>query len=225
MRPLTSAEQKLVAARTWIAESLSTRLALRYDWTRRDELFSVGLERLVQAVLSFRPGAATFDTYAYACVKGAMLDHVRSTAPRGRLSSAKRKLLAVDARCDGLGRDDTDLGAATPEEGIRNLEDFLVGRASELALVYWLGIEQSTPNEDELIEERTRQAKLANVRALVALQTEEVREFYRRYYEEDATLAEIASAKGVSVKTVQRIQTKLKVAVQTAMTMHDSGAP
>lgn len=46
-------------------------------------------------------------------------------------------------------------------------------------------------------------------------------DFCRRYYEEDATLAPIAEAKGVSVKTVQRIQMKRKRVIQAAFADQD----
>jgi RNA polymerase sigma factor for flagellar operon FliA len=87
--PLSDEQAARVEGHTELVRKVARRVARQVGVMSAEELESVGNEALVRAALRYDPGAsASFATYAYYRVRGAMIDAVRKRTP-GRRKHAR----------------------------------------------------------------------------------------------------------------------------------------
>lgn len=199
-----------------------------------DDLISVGLMGLIDAVDRFEPGRVKLKTYAELRIKGAMIDELRATAwiPR----SMRKKIEEINNARTKLGKkmgrmpDDTEVAKsmkmpldeyfkilkyATIANPIR-LEDFKNNKYSDSNLNITECIaDPKAKNPLSILEEKDNQKKLAQ---LIDTLPEKEKLVLSLYYWEELTMQEIGNVLKITEsrvcqihgQAIAKLKTKLK---------------
>lgn len=188
----------------------------------RDDFYSVGVMGLLHAAATFDPArGASFKTFAYTAIRGAILDEVRKHDPvprnrRDRLRRMERTSAALQAELD---REPTPAElAAAMGCSEQDLDDDLqaLHTARVLSLDDARGDEHDTglhqqlhapdaPDPGDLADDRERRDRLA--KAIVELPATE-RHVVVLYFHEHLYLKEIGRVLGVTESRVSQILTR-----------------
>ena len=194
----------------------------------RDELVSAAMAGLAQAARSFEPARDTsFDHYAPARIRGALLDELRSRdwASRSVRTKARRMLAATDELTATLGRTPTTpeladkLGVAA--KAVNALADD-VHRSVVLnyeSIVADGGGEWTLPSDDcspdMVLLERERRAYLLDA---VSALPERLRHVVVGYFFEERSMQELADELGVSASRVSQMRSKAMALLKDGIT-------
>lgn len=205
---LTAEQQRWAASGTALVATLARVFARSWPKVSHDDFVGVGHEALVRAAQRFDPEhGATFETFAYRPVWGAMMDlaHretfvVHATLRRmAALATDEPAEVALDdwlGEASGTGRDEVVIG--------------LQGRLASLAVAA-VAERSATPTAEEtLIAEDERRRLLAALDGALAGLPEREREVVHAIYVEARTLDAVAERLGVAKRTVQRIHDRAK---------------
>lgn len=206
---------KSIAARLRAAHGLSTSF---------EDLYSHGFTGLAQAAERFDPGrGASFTTFAYYRIRGAMLDGLRRESPRrqveiGQLAAfTDRGAMVSQTAVNDNGRweDSGDVAPSPPSPG-------------ELASIYLTSLDaldgipdESVPHPDDEIE-RSRIAE--RVRAAMAALPEIERQVVDLYYYQDLSFAEIGARLGICKPWAFRLHRKAMRQLRDALSELDESA-
>ncbi len=189
----------------------------------KDDLVSAGLLGLLHAVNKFDASRnVRFETYAVSCIRGAVLEFLRSQdwLPRSLRSKARAVYKAEEAVSARLGR------PAAPEEIAKELQislaeyDALLSQLSHLTLVsteefLFEGDEtqfNSLLKDEDARVQPEQQAERANLRELLAKAIEQLpyreRTLLALYYYEGLTLREIGNLFEVSESRACQLHTQ-----------------
>lgn len=194
-----------------LVDKLARMLARRLARITEDELRSVGYEALVKCGLRYDPTqAASFRTYSFHRVRGAMIDAARRAVPglrkRGR---ALRAMQASQALLEQAEHRELPGGAdpRTLQERVAAAAD-LVAQATAAVVLSRL----STPDPEEVAddagapEEVLHDARLHEHlrRTLERCCTEDERSMIAAIYEEGLTMTELGERLGRNKSTISR---------------------
>jgi RNA polymerase sigma factor for flagellar operon FliA len=189
----------------------------------KDDLVSAGLLGLLHAVNKFDASRnVRFETYAVSCIRGAVLEFLRSQdwLPRSLRSKARAVYKAEEAVSARLGR------PAAPEEIAKELQislaeyDALLSQLSHLTLVsteefLFEGDEtqvNSLLKDEDARVQPEQQAERSNLRELLAKAIEQLpyreRTLLALYYYEGLTLREIGNLFEVSESRACQLHTQ-----------------
>ncbi len=186
----------------------------------RDDLFSIGVCGLIHAADTFDPSrGATFKTYAYTAIKGAILDELRRHDPVPRSKREKLKALEDSARKlrEKLGRDATiEELARELNVGVEQVEKDLVA----IHTVTLLSLEGEQGEEGDLkqmleapeardpADEAMFREDVSRLSKAIAELPETERNVVILYYHEELLLKEIGDILGVTESRVSQILTR-----------------
>ncbi len=205
-------EQRLRVERSAvIVEQLARHLARRLGPITEDDLRSVGYEALVQCGLRYDPGlAASFRTFAFHRVRGAMIDAARRAAPGARRRSrALRAVQASQALLEHTARHGEALEGSDP----RTLEERVeaaAGRVAHMTAVVVLsrlgGPDPEGMPDPHAFEDAVVEAQLLEHlrRTLARCCTEEERSMLTAIYEHGVTMTELGERAGRDKSTISR---------------------
>ena len=194
----------------------------------RDELISAAMAGLAQAARSFDPDRDTsFDHYASARIRGALLDELRSRdwASRSVRTKARRLLAATDELTAQLGRTPTTpelaekLGVETRavttlahdvhRSVVLNYESIITDGACEWAIP----CDDRSP--DMVLLERERRSYLVDA---VSALPERLRHVVVGYFFEERSMQELADELGVSASRVSQMRSKAMALLKDGIT-------
>jgi RNA polymerase sigma factor for flagellar operon FliA len=204
-----------------VAGRMRPRLPRNVDM---DELMQAGMIGLHDAMTRFEEGrGATFETYAWRRIEGAMLDELRATDPLPREVRARLREVraAVHALEHGLGRAPrakevaSKLGWTLEEfhrcmadvgQGALRFDDEVLEHPDDDATTMAAALEDE--GNDPLLHLQYRQREAALGRAFEALPERE-RYVMEMLYEHDRSLREIGEALGVSPSRVSQLHDEI----------------
>jgi RNA polymerase sigma factor for flagellar operon FliA len=199
-----------------LVEVIANLFMRDYPKANREELVSVGQEALFRAARRFDPTrGASFKTYAYKRVEGAMRDFVRDSGPYGRYHWKRIKAMeeAVEI-CDGDWQRLHDAAPSVPKSAAlaeRSFEQHLASLATAASIrldFASASSEESTESAgiDDPEQAHARAETLARIERLCAERaiTELQQEILRRHYVEDVALNEIARQRRQSPAWISR---------------------
>lgn len=181
----------------------------------RDELVALGNLGLAEAVERWDPaGGASFRTFAYYRVQGAMLDGVRRNANLPRrvyaqltaLTATAAYLEAASERADAARQ---QAGAATTADKLREVQAALGAirtvHTVSMELVHEDGMAADAPNIDEVL---VRQRQTEALRQAMARLPERERELMTRHYVGGQSLLDAGAALGMSKSWASRMHAR-----------------
>lgn len=211
--PLSDEQAARVERHTDLVHRLAQRIAREIPHTLTvDELASVGNEALVRSVMRYEPdGAASFSTYAYYRVRGAMIDEIRKRTPGRR--KYQRALIRLEAT-QALLSEAADSQQAQARSGQRQTLEQRVELARDLVRKAAVAICLSEP-EDRVVDEvpgeepdPEQQLLDADVRSrlweLVDELDAEQRVIVEALYIHGLQMKDVAAQLGTSIATVSR---------------------
>ena len=216
-----AARRELIEGYLPLVKHVLGRLAVSLPpgWDR-DDLYSVGVCGLIHAADTYDPSrGATFKTFAYSAIRGAILDEPRRNdiVPRSRREKLKNLERAAQAVKERLGRD------GTPEELARELgvpvekveKDLLaLHTVSLISLEEEQGEEGSlkqmlqAPTATDPLDEASFKEEVERLGKAIGKLPETEKKVVILYYHEDLLLREIGQILGVSESRVSQILTK-----------------
>lgn len=222
-------EEALVRANLALVDYAVNHLLARLPrHVSRDELVSAAMAGLAQAARAFDPERDTsFDHYAPARIRGALLDELRSRdwASRSVRTKARRMLAATDELTATLGRTPTTpeladkLGVASRavttlncdvhRSVVLNYESILADGSGE----WTLPADDRSP--DMVLLERERRAYLLDA---VSALPERLRQVVVGYFFEERSMQELADELGVSASRVSQMRTKAMALLKEGIT-------
>ena len=231
--PMAAAENDLVMKHIPLVERIVSRIDAGDGALDKDDLFSIGVIGLIDAIRKFDPGKAVpFEAYATLRIKGNIIDEMRKSGrvSRDRIGklnryySAKEKLEKELMRnpeeheiCRELGITEKEL--AKLHETVHHLSKV----SFEMTLFHKDGKEMQladvipddsagSPEEEFLRKERKHLLKEAMERL-----TEREKTILQLYYVEELTLKEIAYAMDISIPRVSQIHGKILLKMREYM--------
>lgn len=219
-RPLTPAEQKLVAQTIPFVSRLARRAARRYALRDLDQLTSVGSEAAIDAVRTFDPARGTpFEVFAFKRVVGAM--RRESAADRfGHLHVAIVNALAAD---DDMASPPADLTLDealedSPEKARERAVAWIRKQAAGMFVAsLQVQVQRTRDGEADVIARQERRHAIDMLKLAIEDLDEQERHFVRRFYEDGATLEAIAQERRVVVRTVTRVADRVKTKLAKAL--------
>jgi RNA polymerase sigma factor for flagellar operon FliA len=233
-------ENALVEKYLPLVASVMGRLAMTLpDHVDQDDLYSVGLIGLLQALRHYDPTCGTsFETYARVRVRGSMLDELRRMdwVPR-TIHEKARKLKAAMAQLEQkLGRAPTEAQMAEALNLSVTEYDELLNEVRPAAFVC---LDSVTSSEDgdagalyEVIEDTTEegpreQASQRELKKVIFERLKELPEMQRKvlalYYVEDMHLREIAETFGLTESRICQIHSQAILSIRAYMQRFESG--
>ena len=208
-----------------IAHHLAARLP---DHVAVEDLIQCGMMRLIEAANDYDPTRnASFATYAGICVRGAMMDEIRSNtwAPRSvhrrsrEISNAMTQLRAELGR-DATPQEISDALDITLAEYFRALDG--VSRGKLLSLDDLLSRETGNAVEprddgDDPSESVSRQELAQRLAAAIKTLSEREQQVVSLYYVDELNLREIGAVLGVSESRVCQINTQLLLRLRSRL--------
>lgn len=233
-------ENALVEKYLPLVASVMGRLAMTLpDHVDHDDLYSVGLIGLLQALRHYDPTCGTsFETYARVRVRGSMLDELRRMdwVPR-TIHEQARKIK------NALTQLEQQLGQVPTEAQMAKALDLTVTEYSELlnkvrpAAFVCLDAASSSEESDggalhEVIADQTEEGPMEQVsqrelKKVIFERLKELPEMQRKvlalYYIEDMHLREIAEAFGLTESRICQIHSQAILAIRAYMQRYESG--
>ena len=215
--PLSEEQTQRVESHTRMVQRVARSVARNITVLEVEELESVGNEALVRAALRYDPTSpATFATYAYYRVRGAMLDAIRSRTPARRAERRARvRLEATQALLQTAAED----RASAREHGGRETLEQRVAAARELVRRAALAVNLSeagergldrVPDHDPSPEQQTIDADARRrLWALIEQLEPSERQLLRAIYVDGRTMREYGESIGTSTATVSRRHARL----------------
>lgn len=190
-----------------------------------DDLLGWGFQGLLEANERFNLRAeVSFSTYAYYRVRGAMFDGLRDAgwAVRGTAIQIRDCVALNDYMDDRVMAYAMTPQAETLEEGLQRLEN-IVGECVTICLLQHSELERVTRASDPEQHAHVEQHELHRIlnEAMEKLAPEE-REVLSRYYVMEESMAQVASALGVSTSWVSRLHASAIHRMHTILTSADS---
>lgn len=208
-----AAKEKLVEQHMTLVQGLAAQLRKGIArGVEYEDLVSYGAKGLLEAAERFDPRhGASFSTFAYYRVRGAMMDGVRtmgwySRADYARYRAEERVNAYLQAESDRVpesalaGEDATDLlaGLAQVLDAVASVHIVSMEAASRV-------IDDGEAPPDELLGQRQADEQ---VRAAVAALPEKERQLMELYYFQDKTLEEAGSSLGLSKSWACRLHAR-----------------
>jgi RNA polymerase sigma factor for flagellar operon FliA len=215
--PLSDEQAARVERHADLVHKLARRVSREIGVVNVEELESVGNEALVRSAMRYEPdGAASFSTYAYYRVRGAMIDEIRKRTPARR--KYKRALVRLEAT-HALLVEAADTQQAPARSGQRQPLEQRVELARELVRRAAVAVCLSEP-EDRVIDEVATEAPDpeqllldADVRSrlwqLIDGLDAEQRMLVEALYIQGLQMKDIAAQLGTSVATVSRRHSRI----------------
>jgi RNA polymerase sigma factor for flagellar operon FliA len=212
--PLSDDQAARVERHTYLVPRIARKVALDLGiHGNLDDLESVGNEALVRSAMRYDPsGPASFSTYAYYRIRGAMIDDVRKRTPGRR--KYKRALVRLEAT-QALLVEAAEAQDAQARSGQRQTLEQRVELARELvrkaALAVCLSEPLSNVEEDIVPGEEPDPEQLlldadtrSRVWELVDELDDDQRALVKALYVQGLQMKEIAEQLGTSVATISR---------------------
>jgi RNA polymerase sigma factor for flagellar operon FliA len=233
-------ENALVEKYLPLVSAVMGRLAMTLpDHVDHDDLYSVGLLGLLQALRNYDPTCGTaFETYARLRVRGAMLDELRRMdwVPRTvheKARKVKNMMLQLEQT---LGKTPTEaqMAKALGISG-KQYEELLneVRPAAFICLDAAGGTDESEGSElHEVIADLTEDSPVEKVsqrelKAVIFARLKELPEMQRKvlalYYMEDLSLREIAEVFGLTESRICQIHSQAILSIRAYMQRYESG--
>lgn len=233
-------ENALVEKYLPLVASVLGRLAMTLpDHVDHDDLYSVGLVGLLQALRNYDPTCGTsFETYARVRVRGSMLDELRRMdwVPR-TIHEQARKIKNVMAQLE------QKLGRAPTEAQMAKALDLSVTEYAELLNkvrpAAFVCLDSAACSEDgdagelhEVIADTSEnnpveQVSQRELKQVIMERLQELPEMQRKvlalYYVEDMHLREIAEAFGLTESRICQIHSQAILAIRSYMQRYESG--
>jgi RNA polymerase sigma factor for flagellar operon FliA len=236
----THIENALVEKYLPLVAAVMGRLAMTLpDHVDRDDLYSVGLIGLLQAMRHYDPTCGTsFETYARVRVRGAMLDELRRMdwVPRTIHEKARKLKAAMSQLEQSLGRAPTEAQMAKALNLSVTEYDELLNEVRPAAFVC---LDSAASSEDsdagalyEVIADTTEespleQASQRELKKVIFERLKELPEMQRKvlalYYVEDMHLREIAEAFGLTESRICQIHSQAILSIRAYMQRYESG--
>jgi RNA polymerase sigma factor FliA len=207
-----AAKEKLVEQHMTLVQGLAAQLRKGVArGVEYEDLVSYGAKGLLEAAERFDPRhGASFSTFAYYRVRGAMMDGVRTMGWYSRADYARYR---AEERVNAYLQAESD---RVPESALaqEDATDLLAGLAQVLdavASVHIVSIEAAArvDDGDAPADERLGQRQSdQHVRAAVAALPEKERQLMELYYFEDKTLEEAGAALGLSKSWACRLHAR-----------------
>jgi RNA polymerase sigma factor for flagellar operon FliA len=233
-------ENALVENYLPLVASVMGRLAMTLpSHVDRDDLYSVGLVGLLQAIRNYDPACDTaFETYARVRVRGAMLDELRRMdwVPRTIHEKARKLKAAMTQLEQKLGRAPT--GAQMAQALGISVEEYN-GLLDEVRPATFVCMDSAASSEDgdggalyEVIADTTTDGPLEQVsqrelKELILKRLKELPEMQRKvlalYYLEDMHLREIAEGFGLTESRICQIHSQAIQSIRAYMQRFESG--
>ncbi len=198
----------------------------------REDLFSAGVLGLIHAAESYDPGkGASFKTYAYTAVRGAVLDEIRRQDPLSRTTRERLKRLELECGrlCNELGRQPTNTELAealdlAPEEVDRQWSAMHLAQVLSFddAQEGTEGLRKEPASEAPSPEARVEtEERIRRLESAIAGLPEQQRQVIVLYHYEGLRLREIGSLLGVTESRVSQILSK----AMTVLRLQIEGSP
>jgi len=223
-RPV-SPRDELIARSLPLVRSIAARLcAARGLSTSFDDLYSFGFAGLAQAAERFDPGrGASFTTFAYYRIRGAMLDGLRRESPRphveiGQLAAfTHRGAIVSEAAANDNGSCGDSGGTALSPHSLGDLPSIYLTSLDGLHEIP----DDSLPHPDDELE-RSRLAE--RVRAAMATLPEIERRVVELYYYQDLSFSEIGVRLGICKPWAFRLHGKAMRQLRDLLSALDESA-
>ncbi len=197
---MTQAHAALLREVEFMILAFAQQYARRFSRVRREDLAQEGRRVALEIAGRFDPNrGATFATFCYQRVLGAMLDYAKKEL-QAPVPVSFSKFAARDEGPDA--RDSLTLGADSPEQALLGT---LQGRIA--AFVSHQVLNPTAPSVEEL---HGAAARSELVRSAVASLPSDASTFVRLFYEEGLTLEEVANNMNVSKRTAGRTHQRVK---------------
>jgi RNA polymerase sigma factor for flagellar operon FliA len=214
--PLSDEQAARVARHTELVLRVAHAIHRQIELLDVDELASVGNEALVGAAMRYDPtSGASFSTYAYYRIRGAMLDALRSAKPAGRRTIRARVRLE---QCQALLREASEdqrvreiAGRSTLEQRVATARELLRKAAMISVMSECQGatvdrIDDAEPDpESQLLDHESRRRAASLIDELEPTE----RRLVAAIYQTGQTMAEYAAEKGTSSATISRRHAKI----------------
>jgi RNA polymerase sigma factor for flagellar operon FliA len=215
-----------------LVKAIAERLRRRYTLSATfDDLCAMGMTGLAIAIDRFDPSrGASFVTFAYHKVRGAILDGLRRSDRR--YSFEMRCHVAAERRAaEQLAFDDGLLSCGS-ESRIETVADDIAASMTQVATLHLAAVsgadDEHTPLEpDEAVHQREVRER---VQLAIARLPEREREVISLYYYGDGSLADVAAQLGISRAWVSRLLKRALAALRNPLAelgedLPDSVAP
>jgi RNA polymerase sigma factor FliA len=222
-------KEAVVLAAVPLVRALVGRLSVPdHPLASRDDLESVGLVGLLQALEGYDPGRGTpFVSYAYGRIRGALVDYLRSidALPRERRRQVAEAQQAIETLRQMLGEEPTDQDVAD-YLGITlySYHTLLTDAQRRFALSLHDGtgmdgdqtVLETIPNSEamEAFEQVDQASVHAYVASVVRTLPEREQTIIALYYFESLTLREIAQLLGLTEARISQILGKVLVTLR-----------
>ncbi|MFT3766228.1 MAG: sigma-70 family RNA polymerase sigma factor [Minicystis sp.] len=201
------ADRDLVRQGLPLVQAVARHIARRLgSWVHVDDLLGIGHVALIEVARSYDPARATFNAYAGAKLKWAMLDGLRRET-HGRSASARLLAVIASERYAEEAEPESE-DPTTLEEDQASLASFLDGQAAALALGLMAG-----PQDPDLVEPRvespeeqlSRAQLVRAAREIIGSLPERERALIERHYFGGEAFDAIARDLGVSKSWASRL--------------------
>ncbi|MEZ4391133.1 MAG: sigma-70 family RNA polymerase sigma factor [Polyangiales bacterium] len=186
-------------------------------WVRFDDLLGAGQEGLVDASRRYDPErGASFSTYAYYRVRGAMLDHVRDVTSRDPIARTRAIAQAAVDDLIETRAGDHDLAAITPQAAATLLASTLHEAATAFALGELAAETGPVAGEDPETVATRRETSARLVDAIDALPERE-RDILRGVYVEGLTIEQSGASQGLTKGWASRLHARALAMLREAL--------
>jgi RNA polymerase sigma factor for flagellar operon FliA len=236
----THTENALIQKYLPLVSSAVSRLAMSLpDHVDQDDLYSVGLVGLLQALRNYDPTCgAAFETYARMRVRGAMLDELRRMdwVPRTVHEKARKIQNAMNRLEQKLGRPPTEAEMA---ESLNLTVTDYARLLNEVKPAAYVSLDAANATEDgdggnlyEVIENTFEESPLEQVsqielKRVIFERLKELPEIQRKvlalYYAEDLHLREIAEVFGLTESRICQIHSQAILAIRAYVERFEAG--